>query len=102
MGIQDRLKAAMETAETRAKVYGAAGQEGHRSTGAALAKLFPNGLWLHTEEEFTRFLLFSMIMTKVGRYAKNIDNGGHQDSIHDLGVYSFLLEDFDDNPSNGK
>lgn len=99
MGIQDKLRAALETAEARSKVYGVAGKEGHRLTGSAMAKLFPDGITLKTEQDFIRFLLFSMIMTKVGRYAINIKNG-HQDSVHDLGVYAFLLEDFDDDPNH--
>lgn len=94
MSIQDKLKDALATAETRSKVYGGTGKEGHRLTGAAMAQLFPDGVVLKTAEDFTRFLLFSMLMTKIGRYAINIKYG-HQDSIHDLGVYAFLLEDFD-------
>lgn len=95
MSIQDKLKDALATAETRSKVYGGAGKEGHRLTGAAMAQLFPEGVTLKTADDFIRFLLFCMIMTKNGRYAINFDKGGHQDSIHDLGVYAFLLEDFD-------
>ena len=39
-----------------------------------------------------------MIVTKLIRYC-NQWSDKHQDSIHDLGVYSFILEDIDD--SNG-
>jgi hypothetical protein len=39
---------------------------------------------------------------KLSRYAANFEKGGHQDSVHDLGVYSFLLEDFDDRIKKGE
>lgn len=102
MSVQEKLRAALETADARGKVYGGPGKEGHRITGMAMNELFPNGLTLKTDDDFIRFLLFSMLMTKIGRYAMNFEKGGHQDSIHDLGVYSFLLEDYDDDSSNRK
>ena len=44
------------------------------------------------------FIAVNMIVTKLIRYC-NQWSDKHQDSIHDLGVYSFILEDIDD--SNG-
>jgi hypothetical protein len=96
MGIKEKLTEAIKTAEEREKVYGVEAHSGHTLTGAALAELFPDGVTLKTAEDFTRFLIFSMMMTKIGRYAVNFDKGGHKDSAHDCGIYSLILEDTDD------
>lgn len=93
MSIKDKLKKAIKTTEERGKVYG---HDGSEVTGRAIAMLFPDGLTLKTPNDFARFAIFNMIMAKVGRYAKNFSKGGHQDSVHDIGVYSFILEELDD------
>jgi hypothetical protein len=90
---------AMKTYIERSKVYGPGGFEEH---GKILLALFPSGLTLSTEEEFSRWVVFNNILTKVCRYAKHLNKGGHQDSIHDLGVYSFIMEDFDARSNNRK
>ena len=94
-GLILKLEEAIKTAESRETVYGK-GHAGHNAHGAALAALFPEGLTLKTPEEFTRFILFALCTMKMARYAKNFTEGGHKDSAHDAGVYSFILEDYDD------
>ncbi len=86
------MQAASETFAERAKVYG---EEGYRSHSKLVSSLFPEGITLKTEDEFTRFWLFNMLIVKLTRYATNYAKGGHQDSVHDLGVYAFILESFD-------
>ena len=96
--VEDCLNNALETARERGKVYGHGGFIEH---GEVLRALFPDGLELRTPEEFSRFLLLNNCLTKFCRYAKQFKAGGHADSIHDLGVYAFLLEAFDVN-HNGR
>lgn len=91
---QDCLKAGLKTMEDRHKVYGPANYLEH---GRMLKAMFPNGITLNDEIEFSRFVLFVMASTKFCRYAGNIAKGGHPDSIHDLGNYAFILEAFDIN-----
>jgi len=86
------IDSAKKTHEERGKQYGEMGWLNH---AAVLKAMFPEGLTLKTEEEFGRFALFNLQLTKIIRYSKSIDRGGHQDSTHDLGVYSFLLEQYD-------
>lgn len=99
MSIEDKLRKAIKTAEERGKVYG---HDGSEVIGRAMSKLFPNGITLTSEDDFARFSIFNMMMAKIGRYAKNFSKGGHGDSVHDIGVYSFILEDLDDRCNNRK
>lgn len=93
------MEAAIKTYIERSAVYGPGGFEEH---GKILLALFPKGLTLQTEEDFSRWVVFNMLLTKMCRYGKHILLGGHQDSIHDLGVYSFIMEDFDARSNNRK
>lgn len=87
----EALRTAGETYEERRKVYG----EGFKKHGKALNALFPEGLILKSEEDFTRFVLFMMSWVKLQRYSENLMKGGHPDSSLDLGVYSFMLSAYD-------
>lgn len=93
------LKRAMRTHLERHRTYGAGD---HDRYGAVCAVLFPEGLTLRTPEEFARFHLFSMIVAKLNRYSANYVSGGHPDSVHDQGVYSFLLEAYDEGTRHGR
>ena len=64
--------------------------------GEIMASLFPDGITLNSPEDFSRFLLLEMCLSKLNRYAQNFESGGHKDSIHDLGIYSFILETYDE------
>ena len=90
----DFMKKAEKTFEERSKVYGHAG---FQEQGKVLEALFPSGIHIEGSEDFSRWVIFNHILTKICRYAKNMHTGGHNDSIHDLGVYSFILEAFDAN-----
>ena len=57
--------------------------------------LFPKGLDLKTPADFNRYGALNLIITKLIRYCNNWEKP-HQDSIHDLGVYAFILETVDD------
>jgi hypothetical protein len=87
------MKEAIETFLERQKQYGEAN---YLKMGKVLAMLFPEGITAKGVEDMNRLILFVMLVLKVTRYSENFDRGGHQDSVHDLGVYAFILEAFDD------
>ena len=57
--------------------------------------LFPKGVNLKTIEDYNRFGIINMLVAKLTRYCQGWPKS-HQDSIHDLGVYAFILESLDD------
>jgi hypothetical protein len=93
----ENMEEAIKTFKEREKVYGVRGYE---QQGRVIKSLFPTGIKLETEEDHNRFFLLSMIVVKLCRYANNLDKKGHQDSVHDMGVYSFILESFDKGHKN--
>ena len=88
--LSELLKKAQETFEQRDKEYGSA----YQTQGTVLKAYFQNGLHLETAQDFAEFALFSMVVGKANRWAQAFQNGhSHQDSLHDMGVYSFMLEE---------
>ncbi len=89
--VPDILRSGAETFEERAATYGTI----YKDFGKVLKGLFPNGITLNTEEDFTRFGLLSSCASKLNRYcgAMGKGKGGHQDSAHDLSVYAAMLEE---------
>lgn len=74
-----------DTFRQRNAVYG----DNFRMVGKLMAVLFPNGVpkeVLHSDQ----FHLFELKLVKLSRFA--ISNLTHQDSIHDDGVYSAMIE----------
>jgi hypothetical protein len=88
----DILDAAKETAREREARYGA---DGYMQLGDVMTVLFPNGIKFRGPEEFARYYLLEKIVEKLCRYIRSYAEGGHQDSIHDLGVYAFKMEEHD-------
>jgi hypothetical protein len=86
----ENMKRALRTFEERNKVYG----DNYLTFGPIMEKLFPNGLTLKTAEDFNRFGILFPLLTKITRYLNN-PMKGHIDSIHDIGVYAFMLEQLD-------
>ena len=80
-----------KTFAERAAAYGPT----YHVHGSIMTALFPNGVELKTKEDFNRYAILVNITTKLHRYCTNFRKGGHQDSIHDLGVYAFILEELD-------
>lgn len=78
----------METFATRNEQYGNA----YQKQGMMLFSLFPNGVTLKTADDFSRFSTLTMCASKISRYASAFDNGGHEDSAHDLITYAAMLE----------
>ena len=72
---------------SRNKEYG----NGFARHGELMAKFFPNGVTLETEEDFKRYGLISALVSKLNRVTFNFEEG-HSDSVEDLGVYAFMLQ----------
>ena len=58
-----------------------------------MAAIFPKGLELDSFESHNRFGILVQCVSKIMRYAENLDQGGHRDSAHDLSVYAAMLEE---------
>lgn len=74
-----------DTFRQRNAVYG----DNYRMVGRMMAVLFPKGVppeVLHSDQ----FHLFELKLVKLSRFA--ISGLTHQDSIHDDGVYSAMIE----------
>jgi len=86
------LKKALKTYNERSKDYG----KPYKQHGKIMSLFFPNGLILKTEDDFKRFGMINIIIAKMHRYIKNFNEGKtHIDSLHDMGIYAFLLEEVD-------
>lgn len=93
----DTLERAIATFRERNAVY----KDGWIRHGEIMKAFFPDGLELKTAEDFSRFMLFEMCVSKLNRYSANLKKGGHPDSVHDCGIYSLILEMYD-NQMKGK
>ena len=84
MNVEEILEKAIETFKEREGKYGDT-----RHPVADITKiLYPNGIHLHTSHDFLEFHILQWVIGKIVRYA----HSGDKDSIHDAGVYSFILE----------
>ncbi len=92
MTVVEILEKAAATFKDRNGQYGAA----YIKQGDILAAIFPEGVILKTADDFRRFCLFAMVIGKMNRYSEVLRKGEvHLDSVHDAGVYSFMLESVD-------
>jgi hypothetical protein len=89
--VPDLLQEALDTFKDRNTTYGST----YKNHGIIMRGLFPNGIELKSVEDHNRFALLVMIVSKLYRYSHNFSTGGHNDSIHDLGVYAFMMEQLD-------
>lgn len=85
--VPEIMREAIRTYEERNAVYG----DSYTRFGHLMTLLFPKGLKAETPEELNRLGLLVQIITKLVRFT----NSGltHRDSIHDIGVYSFMMEE---------
>jgi hypothetical protein len=84
------MERALETYRKRNKVYG----NNYKRFGSIMHSLYPNGVKLNTEHQWNRFGIILQLISKLSRYVTDPENG-HLDSIHDAGVYCFMLEELD-------
>ena len=69
--------------------------DGYKHYGKVLVGLFPDGVALNTEDDFCRWGVFTMIVSKISRYSSNFEEGGHQDCLDDGLVYNAMLQELD-------
>lgn len=87
----DMLAALGAIYRDRNKMYG----NNYKAFGHSCMSIFPKGIELKTVDDFNRFGVFVMIVSKVSRYAAMFTNGGHPDSLDDLAIYSQMLQELD-------
>lgn len=81
------LREAAATYEQRNPLYG----DAYKHYGSAMMAFFPQGLYINEPEDWDRFGLFSMMVSKMTRIANNLTTGGHRDSSLDLSVYAAMM-----------
>jgi hypothetical protein len=84
--VPELLEAAATTFRERNEKY----KDNKDNVGAVMVGMFPDGVVLKTKDDFVRWHLFELMVVKMTRFA----NSGlqHKDSIHDLGIYAFMVE----------
>ena len=88
----EALNDAAETFKDRQQVY----KDNYLRLANAMVGMYPQGLTLHTQEDWIRLYFFMATITKMSRYATNWDDGGHTDSIRDAAVYAAMLQAWDE------
>jgi len=88
--VPDMLRDAAKIYEERNKIYG----DNYKRFGPSLQQLFPE-LKLTTPDDFNRFGVLVQIFSKVSRYCNMFNNGGHDDSLDDIAVYTMMLKELD-------
>lgn len=84
------ISEALKTFTQRRKVYG----DSYITHAKVMAAMFPDGVSLKTEVDMARWSVINLILIKLVRYSRDFKSP-HQDSIHDSGVYCFVLEELD-------
>lgn len=87
----DLMTIGAQTYRERNAAYG----DNYKQHGFIMDALFPKGINLVTVQDHNRFGIITMLAAKLCRYCNNFEKGGHKDSIHDLGVYAFMLQELD-------
>lgn len=84
------MERALSTYRDRNRVYG----NNYKRFGIIMHSLYPKGVDFTTPEQWNRFGIILQMISKLSRYVTD-PAAGHIDSIHDMGVYSFMLEELD-------
>ena len=90
MTVSDLLVEAAKLFDERNKTYG----DTYKRTGPAMKSILPE-VTLNTSEDYTRMFILITIVGKIIRYSNNFNNGGHDDSLADIAVYSNMLREID-------
>lgn len=83
----DLIEAALKTYRERGERYGPT----YRQHGEVMRALFPKGIELKTVDDFNRFGILNMIVSKLTRMT--MGDPLYEDNPHDMGVYSFMLQE---------
>lgn len=85
--VPEILEAMAATYRERNKTYG----NSYKRFGEVMAAMFPEGLTIKGVDDFNRMGIFFMIVGKLTRMSSG--DLLHKDSIHDVAVYSAMLEE---------
>lgn len=96
MTVPEMLEAAAATYRERNKLYG----DNYKLHGCVMAQLFGREIVLRTPDDHNRFGVLTQIVSKLTRYVANWEEGGHDDSLLDVSVYSNMLRELDDEIRN--
>jgi len=77
--------------DERNAIYG----DNYMHIGEMMMGMFPHGMEIRTADEFNRLSLFYHLLGKLSRYARQMPEGGHEDSLDDMAVYAMMLRQFD-------
>lgn len=86
------LREAAELYEQRNKLYG----DNYKKFGHAFWPFLQN-IQLKGPKDLNRLGILVQILAKVSRYCENFNEGGHDDSLQDITVYSAMLRELDAN-----
>jgi hypothetical protein len=81
-----------------AKIYKSRNEEygdAYKKFGNLVIALFPDGVVLKTKEDFDRWGVLTILLSKIQRYCANFNKGGHPDSLDDSMSYSAMLQELD-------
>ena len=85
------MQDAIKVFEDRNATYG----DNYRKFGKVMSALFNDeSIIITTAGDWNRFGVLIQIVSKLTRYVENIQTG-HADSICDMGVYCFMLQELD-------
>lgn len=90
MNVPDELRKMAALYEERNALYG----DNYKFFGEIMLAMLGRRTFA-TAEDYTRFAIFLLITAKLDRYAKNLQKGGHDDSLDDISVYSQMLKEVD-------
>jgi len=86
----ERLEKATATYRERNAQY----NDSFSRWGPIFEALFPYGVDVRTPDDWNRLTTLGHIVDKLTRYTTDFHHP-HEDSIHDLGVYAFILQGID-------
>ena len=89
--VPDRLRDAAKLFEERNAAYGG----NYTGFPAVLEAMFPEGVTLNGGAELARFAFICQLMMKLTRYGRNVNKGGHDDSLEDMAVYAIMSAELD-------
>lgn len=96
MRVPEMLREGADTYEERNAVYG----DNYKNFGRAMRALFPRGIECQSVDDYNRLGVIVQIVGKLGRYCEQFGEGGHDDSLLDLAVYSQMLRELDEEIHN--
>lgn len=89
--VPSMLRMCADTYEERNELYG----DNYKRFGHVMMALLPRGVVCRSVDEFNRLGVLVQVVGKLSRYCENFEDGGHDDSLLDLAVYSQMLRELD-------